>query len=138
MPPTRYKGSEIYLGIALHGETEVNFAGAFRGLSSVEVNDAFDTREIPGGGAAVGTQLLEYIEAAMSFEIDDNSITHPVLFGNNARRFDATFGPEGGATGNPSQAFEGIATITHSCNARGIRRHSVSFDIDGEITEGTF
>ena len=138
MPPARFKGSNIYLGIALHGNTKVNIAGPFRGLSTVEVSDVYDIREIPGGGTTVGSQILNYREGTMTFEVDDNVHSHTVLFGRTARRFDVEFGPEGNATGKPKWTFEGIATITHTCDPRGIRRHSVSLDIDGLITRGTY
>ena len=139
MPPTRFKGSQIYLGVNLHGITPLeNFAGPFRGLSNVEVSDVFDIREIPGGGENIGTQVLQYREGTMSFEVDDNEITHAILFGHTARRFDVVFGPEGNSTGKPRWTFEAIATITHTCEPRGVRRHSVSLDIDGLITRDTF
>lgn len=144
MATTRHKGSNIYLGVALHGGTKVNFAGPFRGLSTVDVSDIFDTREIPGGGTTVGSQVLNYKEGTMSFEVDDNEHTHEILFGRTARRLDIEFGPQGNAvtTGNtprnPKWEFQGIATITHTCDPRGVRRHSVSIDIDGLITRGSY
>ena len=134
----RYKGSRAVLKIARDGVTPlVDISAVTLGLDSFDVDEVEDTREVPGGAAQVTSQALGYREGSSSFTVDENAITAPIFVGGNGRKYDIEFSPQGVASGGPSQTFEAIAEISHSFEARGVRRFSVSLSHDGLITRAT-
>lgn len=136
--PTRYKGSAAVLEMKLHDATDwINLSGHARGLDGFDFSRVEDDREIPGGGTQISRQLLGYTEATASFTTDENSITAPLFFGKNGRRFDVRWSPRGRASGGPVFTFEAINTISHTYEARGVRRFSIECEVDGLITKGT-
>ena len=135
---TRYPGQKSYLGIARESNTLVDLTEVLRGLDSISLSEVEDTREIPGYGGVSASQLLGYIEGTGSFGIDDNSVTHPLFFGGNGRRFDVSFGPEGNASGAPSQTAVAYVEATLTGEARGVRRWAITLTVDGLITHSTY
>lgn len=134
----RFKGGSAHFAMALDGVTPVEISGSTRGLDSITLAEIEDTRTVPGGGGQDIEQRLGYKEGSASLTVDENSTTRPVLWGRHGRVFDCVYGPEGGASGDPRFSWSAYAEITHSFEARGVRRFTVALSNQGLITEGTF
>ena len=135
--PTRHIGGNAKVKLNVHGSPLVDISGHLSGLASTEVNEVRDSREIPGGGSVVGSQLLPWRDGTGRLTVDINSVTAPLLWGRNGQRFDVEVSPEGDTTGLPQETFEAILDITIRYNARGVVTADCGFNVDGRITRGT-
>ena len=133
----RYKGSRSVLKIARDGQTLVNISAVTLGLDGFDADEVEDTRSVPGGAEQVTSQALGYREGSSSFTVDENATTAPIFVGGNGRRYDIEFSPRGVASGQPRSTFKAIAEVSHSFEARGVRRFSVSLSHNGLITRAT-
>ena len=137
MAQTRARGSDAVVKLALHGDALVDVSGHLSGLSNTEFNEVRDSRAVPGGGGVEGYQLLPWKDGSGRLNIDINSVTAPILWTKNGKRFDAEISPEGTAAGMPKITFEFIMTQTIRYNARGVVTAENTYNVDGAITRAT-
>ena len=137
--PERFEGSARYLALRMKGEADyVDVSGVASGLGETGLNESQDTREIPGGGAVVGTQTVGYVEGSLSFDLDENPNTD-WLIGKAGRTIEFELGLKGNSTGMPKISGEGPIMFNHEFQGRGVRRFTgCTIDIDGLISRGTF
>ena len=131
----RNKGASAVFQIALDGEPLVDISSEARGLDGVTLAQTEDTRTVPGGGDQVVRQKLGYKEGTSSFTCDENTITGPLFWGRHGRAFDCEYNPRGTASGAPKRSWTALGEITHSMEARGVRRFSVTLQHVGLITD---
>lgn len=134
---TRHKGSGATLKVAPSGDTQVDISVEAVGLDGINLSEVEDTREVPGGGSQRTSQQLGYKEGSSTYTVDENDTTAPLFVGRSGQKFDHEYSPEGVETGKPKNDFVAFAEISHSFEARGVRRFSVTMYHSGLIARGT-
>ena len=132
----RHKGRTSYLALGLSGGALTVLSGA-RGLDGFEQSEPEDTREIPGGDQ-VRSQRLGYRKGTSSFAIDDNETTRSILWGTTGLSAKVVYGPQGNASGLPRVTSSAFLEVSHTFEARGVRRFSVTLQHSGESKYDVF
>lgn len=136
--PNPYKGSgaEFAIGPASNNLTVISGAG--NGLSDVDIPESKTTRVTPGGGssyrAETGTE-----DFSVSFTVDANSLTWPLLYRKSGVEIFFRRGPLGTATGSPRETGSFIAdSIPVAIQTGDVLTFTVQAGGNGPITYDTY
>lgn len=91
------------------------------GVAAYSYSNTARQRAIPSIAPILATQQLQVRDARFGITIDDNPITHPLLFMRSGARFDVRLRREGVGAGKPQVVMSGPATINLTNAAGGVR-----------------
>lgn len=134
----RHKGSGEVYKITPSGGTLTDISVEAVGLDGINLTQNEDLREVPGGGSQRTSQQLGYREGSSTFTVDENDVTAPLLVGRSGQKFENEYGPEGEASGMPRYTYISFAEVSHSFEARGVRRLACTMYHSGLITRDTY
>lgn len=106
------------------------------GLGAWQMSDTHDTRDVPSIPATRAVQLLDSKRGAVSFTVDDNARTHPIMFLRSGTVFEVRVRREGTGAGLPQVLVEGPATINAPNAPGGVRSFQFSLTVTSR-TEST-
>lgn len=96
----------------------IDFADPNRGLGSWQALDTARTRPVPSLPGVLAVQRLSVRDGSVSFNVDDNSLTSPLLFLRSGEEFQVRVRRNGTGPGRPERIVTGRASI-NILNARG-------------------
>ena len=112
---------------------------SWRGLSASEIQRTPTIEVIPGGGTGERVQDMEMYRSTLTFTIDKNSVSTPLLAGKEGQRIFFDYGPDGNASGNEKQTGSAlISNLSFPANYEGKIQYQVTARVDGDITYGTY
>lgn len=115
----------------------VTISGGDNGLSNVQISQEPTIRAVPGGGSAVTRQNIGILDNTISFEVDANSVTWPVLFMKTGTKIHFEYSPRGTASSTPKLTGQAFITVTHPVPTDDVQRFTVEGMVDGVVTVGT-
>lgn len=133
-----YLGNAADFKIGASAGSLTAISGAGNGLSEVELTDEVGTRVIPGGGDAVRRQSLVVHDNGISFSVDANSVTWPLLHRKSGATVYFEYGPRGTGSGMPRYTGSFIAQVSEASPSDDVIRFTVTGEINGPVTAGTY
>ena len=102
-------------------------------------SESVENRVIPGGGDFTRRQSMRMKDQNLTFTVDANELSEPLLEGNNGAKFEWVLGPKGNASGAVSKTGQGFANWDGpSYEYDGEATYDVTVEGDGAIVRGTF
>ena len=123
------------IGPAANNLTDVSGAGL--GLANEAIEESVEVRDIPGGGTSKRRQSLGVKDGQLSFTVDANATTWPLLHRKTGTRLYFEEGPLGGGAGNPKTTGSAIITVSEPI-PEGPIVFEVNGPVDGDLTEGVY
>lgn len=112
-----------------------DFADGTRGLGAWQFFSTRRSRPVPSLPGVLAVQLLSIRDGSISFTVDDNPLSHPLMFLRSGEVFQVRIRRRGAGAGLPERLVTGIATI-NVLNAEGGAR-SFQFALQATaLTEG--
>ena len=130
------KDALLKIGPAANNLTEITGAG--NGLADYEITDEVANREIPGTGDAINRQSGERHDCTLTFTVDLNSVTLPLLWGRSGSLIYFEEGVKGSASGNPKRTGNGYLNVSAPVPTADAIVLSCTVECNGKITYSTY
>ena len=134
---TAFLGRNISFKIGSAANSLTTISGS-NGLGSVEISDTVPTRVIPTQTTSVERQSTGIHSRTISFDVDANTTTWPLLINKTGELIYFEFGPRGSASGMPKWTGAFFATVSMPVPYDDVLRFTVEGELNGALTEGTF
>lgn len=107
-------------------------SGNLSGLDNWSFNEEPRTREIPGGGTQIGTQILSYVDTDGSMSMDVNKTNEALYWGGSGRLYEwqATVPFK---SGTKTFTWRSFTEINMTAEDAGVLRWNMTMNTDGNI-----
>lgn len=134
--PDAYLGKSAVLKIGAASNSLTTISGSDSGLSNVQISQDPTIRDVPGGGSAVTRQNVGILDNSISFEVDANSTTWPLLFMKTGAKLYFEYSPRGTSSSMPELTGSAFITVSHPVPSDDVQRFTVEGQVDGAIASG--
>ena len=134
--PSAYTGASQVFKIGLAANSLTTISGNGNGLATVSLDTTTPHRVIPGGGDA-HRQLTGTSDWTLSFTVDANATTWPILAFRTGTKLYFEFSPIGAASGTPKYTGGGLMSVPLPAPTDDVITFDVTVEADGPLTTGT-
>ena len=125
-----YSGSDatLAIGVAAQDSTHTTISGPGTGCTGLSLSQESSSYEVTSGGLTTSSDSGYRVNSG-SFSVNENTVTAPLLLGQNGRRANLSWN-----NGDGAKTAEAILTISRVFQERAQVVYNVEVAIDGDIS----
>ena len=134
-----YSGIEAvcYVGLTNSKTSAVQITAEGNGCNVAGLNESHPSREVPGFSDVVNRESMERSDHSLSFEVDANDNTHPLLAGTSGKKVYYWYYPRGEKTGLTEEKSNGFLTVNVNFPANDAIRFVCTVEADAAVERST-
>jgi len=133
-----YRGEDQVVTLQrIGGGAAVTISGEGNGMATIDLARTKEPRVIPGGGTNVRRQAGGLFDGSVTFTIDFNDVTRPLIWGYEGTKFELKQYPRGNASGREVRTIQFFMGYTLPAPSDDVLIFTVTGEADGGVTYAT-